>query len=539
MGQVEPSPTTTTSTTATPRDCTIDHEPGEPVFESIEESDLVGASLQLSRQYFSCADEVVIAPADDLAVVAVAAQLASATESTLLLHDPDSSTIVNAELTRLDPDRITLVSLDGDWLAGHSAEIVHLAGPLTDLGDLARRAAGSIARVGLAGTGPDTIAAVLRSIADGRTTTLPTRQSGVCDRDSQTAAEALEDAAAGRTAHGEVWLVDVCSPGLALLASASLGSEGTVLLIDGRDLRRGRQLVTALHAPPSGIDQIHIAGEASEEADWQLETLLAGDELPGGGLLLFPGRRIVALYGNPTTRFLGVLGEQGVEEAIERAREVAEPYGADGLEILPGFEIIASVASVSAGRDGDYSNEMSVDQLRPWVEAAGDGGVYVVLDLQSGRSDFLAQAKNYEELLLLPHVGLALDPEWRLKPNQVHLEQIGSVGAEEVNRVVDWLAGLVRDNSLPQKLFIVHQFRLDMVTNRSLINKPPELAMMVHADGQGPIATKYTTYSTLTGRPDADQWWWGWKNFYDEDSPTPTPEQVLELDPLPVYVSYQ
>jgi hypothetical protein len=540
LDQVEPTTTATTSTTVpAPRDCTIDHEPGEPVFESLDESDLVGASLQLSRQYFSCADEVVIAPADDLAVVAVAAQLADATDSTLLLHDPDSSAIVNAALTRLGPERITLVELDGDWLADHSAEIVEIRGLLTDLGDVARRAAGSIGRVGMAGTGPDTIAAVLRSILDGRTTTVPTRQSGVCDPDSRIATEAIEDAADGRTAHGEVWLVDVCSPGLALLAAASIGSEGTVLLIDGRDLRHGRQLVTAVHASPSGINQIHIAGEVSEEADWQLATLLAGDELPGGGLLLFPGRRIVALYGNPSTRFLGVLGEQGVEAAIERAREVAEPYGADGLEVLPGFEIIASVASVSAGRDGDYSNEMSVDQLRPWVEAAGNGGVYVVLDLQSGRSDFLAQAKNYEELLLLPHVGLALDPEWRLKPNQVHLEQIGSVGAEEVNRVVEWLAGLVRENRLPQKLFIVHQFRLDMVTNRSLINKPPELAMMVHADGQGPIATKYTTYSTLTGRPDADQWWWGWKNFYDEDSPTPSPEQVLELDPLPVYVSYQ
>ena len=182
---------------------------------------------------------------------------------------------------------------------------------------------------------------------------------------------------------------------------------------------------------------------------------------------------------------------------------------------------------------------MSVELLQPWVEAAGRAGVYVVLDLQPGRSDFLAQAKHFEELLLEPHVGLALDPEWRLKPNQVHLTQIGSVDAEEVNRVVEWLAGLVREHNLPQKLFIVHQFRLDMVTNRSLINRPPELALMVHVDGQGPIATKYTTYSALTGRADADQWWWGWKNFYDEDSPTPTAEQVLELDPLPVYVSYQ
>ena len=539
-GPVEPSTTTTTTTTVPgPRECTIDIDPGTPVFESLVESDLVGASLQLSRQFLACADEVVIAPADDLAVVAVAAQLAGSTDSALLLHNPESAAIVNTELTRLGPDRITLVELDGDWLADHSAQIVHLDGPLTDLGDVARRAAGSVARVGMAGTGPDTIAAVLRSIVDRRTTTVPTRQGGVCDPDSPIATEAIEDVADGRSAHGDVWLVDVCSPGLALLAGSAIGSDGTVLLIDGRDLRRGRHLVDALHASPSDINQIHVAGAVSGEADWQLATLLAGDELPGGGLLLFPGRRIVALYGNPLTRFLGVLGEQGVEEAIERAHEVAEPYGADGLEVLPGFEIIASVASVSAGRDGDYSNEMSVDVLRPWVEAAGDGGMYVVLDLQSGRSDFLTQAKTYEELLLLPHVGLALDPEWRLKPHQVHLQQIGSVDAEEVNRVVEWLAGLVRENRLPQKLFIVHQFRLDMVTNRSLINMPPELAMMVHADGQGPIATKYTTYSALTGRPDSDQWWWGWKNFYDEDSPTPTAEQVLELDPLPVYVSYQ
>ena len=78
-----------------------------------------------------------------------------------------------------------------------------------------------------------------------------------------------------------------------------------------------------------------------------------------------------------------------------------------------------------------------------------------------------------------------------------------------------------------------------MVTNRSLINKPPELAMMVHADGQGPIGTKYTTYSALTGRPDADQWWWGWKNFYDEDSPMATPAEVLDLTPTPYLVSFQ
>ena len=71
------------------------------------------------------------------------------------------------------------------------------------------------------------------------------------------------------------------------------------------------------------------------------------------------------------------------------------------------------------------------------MDAAREAGVYVMLDLQPGRTDFLTQAKRYEELLAQPHVGLALDPEWRLGPQQLHLEQIGSVGIDEVNSVVD------------------------------------------------------------------------------------------------------
>ncbi|HSR44942.1 MAG TPA: hypothetical protein VLT15_06905 [Acidimicrobiia bacterium] len=532
-----PDPTTTTVTL--PRDCSIDPEPGEPVFETIEETDLAAAALFLSRNHFRCSDLVVIAPADDLAVIVVAAQLAAAGRGSLLLFSEAASTQLNDELARLAPTRTVLMEVAPEWLSVPSGEVEVLSGSLTELADLALRAGGAVARVGREGTGPSTIAEALLSISTGRTITAPTRAAAECDPGSPEAAAAIARAADERAAGGETWLIDVCSPGLALLAGAALGGEGTALLVDGRDLRGHRSVVSAMHAGPEEITRIHIAGEMSGDADWHLGTLLAGTELPGGGLLLFPGRRLVALYGNPATPYLGVLGEQGVEEAIERARRVAEPYGADGVEVLPAFEIIASVASVSAGSDGDYSSEMSVEVLLPWVEAAGREGLYVVLDLQPGRSDFLDQARLYEELLLLPHVGLALDPEWRLKPNQVHLTQIGSVDAAEVNRVAEWLAHLVRANRLPQKLLIVHQFNLSMITNRGSIERPPELAVMIHADGQGPIGTKYTTYSTLTGRPDADQWWWGWKNFYDEDSPTPTPEQVLDLDPLPSYVSYQ
>jgi len=62
-----------------------------------------------------------------------------------------------------------------------------------------------------------------------------------------------------------------------------------------------------------------------------------------------------------------------------------------------------------------------------------------------GRTDFLTEARRYEDLLREPDVGLALDPEWRLGPDQRHLEQVGTVDASEVNEVSAWLAGIVRD----------------------------------------------------------------------------------------------
>jgi hypothetical protein len=207
---------------------------------------------------------------------------------------------------------------------------------------------------------------------------------------------------------------------------------------------------------------------------------------------------------------------------------------------VPAFEIIATVASSVAGPDGNYSTESDVDALRPWVEAAGAAGLYVVLDLQPGRTDFVTQAERYRSLLELPHVGLALDPEWRLAPGQVHLTQIGTVGIDEVNSVVAWLADLTREHALPQKLLVLHQFQLRMIPGRERLDTSrDELAVMVHADGQGTQGDKQATWRALHQNEPAGIWW-GWKNFYDEDAPMLTPEQTMaQVQPTPSLVSYQ
>ncbi len=263
-------------------------------------------------------------------------------------------------------------------------------------------------------------------------------------------------------------------------------------------------------------------------------------ELPGGGRRVFDGRVYVALYGHPGVPALGVLGEQGRAATIARAKRQAKKYEAHtSRKVIPALEIITTIATRGAGADGDYSAETPVSKLRPLVREAGRAGQYVILDLQPGRADLLTQAKRYRELLLLPHVGLALDPEWKLTAKQKPLRQIGSVSAAEINRVSAWLAQLTREAGLPQKMLLLHQFTTRMIRDRgSLQTGHPELAITIQMDGHGGPGAKKGTYRAIRAKAPAGVTF-GWKNFIDEDSPMLSPKATMEIKPQPRWVSYQ
>lgn len=262
---------------------------------------------------------------------------------------------------------------------------------------------------------------------------------------------------------------------------------------------------------------------------------------PSGSQTLLPDHRIVALYGTPEHAVLGSLGEQPLEAAMARIKALAAEYQAFSDEpVYPAFEIISTIAAAEPTDNGDYSREVSIEKIRPWVEAARRESIYVILDLQPGHTDFLTQAKQFEPLLREPHVGLALDPEWRLKPGQRHMKQIGSVSAAEVQQTADWLADLTHNNELPQKLFLIHQFKLAMIEGREALDTSrPELAWLIQMDGLGAPHVKQDTWRHITANAPAGMRF-GWKNFYDEDKPVLSPEQTFTtVQPKPWYVSYQ
>jgi len=272
----------------------------------------------------------------------------------------------------------------------------------------------------------------------------------------------------------------------------------------------------------------------------RLAVAETGRQLPGGGQLLFPGRRLVALYGHPGTPGLGVLGQQDLPASVARARRMAAAYRPlSKVPVIPAFEIIATVAQASPGPDGSYSYETPLSLLRPWVDRATAAGMYVVLDLQPGSASLLAQAKRYQSLLQKPDVGLALDPEWKLQPGQRPLRQIGHVNIGEVNSVVSWLASLTARYHLPQKLLVLHQFQLSMISGeQDLDTSNDDLSIVIHMDGQGTPADKLDTWNAVTGaRPHGV--YLGWKNFLVKDHPMLSPPQTMANAPAPMMISYQ
>ncbi|MCW4355152.1 cell wall-binding repeat-containing protein [Hoyosella sp. YIM 151337] len=528
-----------------------DAETGDPLPEVVRDGEN-GVAYAASERFFSRAPFVVVAPADQPDAVLRGASLAVATSVPLLVSGPPDEAALARELTRLDTSTVVAIggapvpdTADVITVAGSAAELESLTGLLFEEQQLNDASDAAAALSAADGENP-----VLYSLGELEVPNGAGSAAASEEEDQADGAEdlALPDFGRGNQAPGVTVLAAPLSApdeigraehlaGVAVARAA--GAEVIVLPVP--DIRAtGESVDLAREIAGTSIMALGSHFGSTAELRKRFTDALSVPELPGGGQLVYPGRRMIALYGHPGVPAMGVLGEQGPEDAIARARDLAERYEAlSGEPVIPALEIIVTVASVAPGADNQYSNVSRVEDIQPWVDAARDEGTYIVLDLQPGRTDFLTQAKLFEELLKEPHVGLALDPEWRLRPDQVHLRQVGQVDASEVNEVIEWLADLTAEHSLPQKLLVLHQFQMRMITNRDQLETTrEEVAVLIHADGHGVPAQKMDTWNTL--KTDLqDDIWLGWKNFYDEDLPTFTPDETMAVDPAPWFVSYQ
>ena len=134
-------------------------------------------------------------------------------------------------------------------------------------------------------------------------------------------------------------------------------------------------------------------------------------------------------------------------------------------------------------------------------------------------------------------MGLALDPEWSMKPPLLPGQEIGSTDAATVNAVSRYLSGIVRRHDLPQKLLVVHRFTHDMIRDEHDLERNPGVALVVNVDGFGDQPNKIAKYREFTG--DLRRRYNGFKLFYNEDLNLMKPNQVLRLRPQPDLVVYE
>ncbi|MDN5794948.1 MAG: hypothetical protein L0H79_04275 [Intrasporangium sp.] len=282
------------------------------------------------------------------------------------------------------------------------------------------------------------------------------------------------------------------------------------------------------------------AGSAPAGPSQTTPTPTPPPELPRGGRTVFPHYRLVGFAGHPGSAALGRLGIGDLDERAREIEKIAKPY-ADGREILPVLELIATVVQGSPGRDGMYRTRSSDELIARHLEAARKVEGILLLDIQPGRADFLTEVRAYAKWLKEPDVGVALDPEWRMGPGQVPMRMYGHTSGAEIDSVARYLSGIVDADDLPQKVLVFHQVAVSVVRDQQAIRSHPGVAIIKSVDGIGSKEMKEHTYkAVMKGRPKSVHP--GFKLFYEEDrrlGPLMTPKQVLALKPEPEYVLYE
>lgn len=285
----------------------------------------------------------------------------------------------------------------------------------------------------------------------------------------------------------------------------------------------------------------YLTGEDPEFAKQKGWPVKQPAPLPG---TILPKKRILAYYGNPLSKRMGVLGEYRKEDMLRRLKletnrwEKADP----STPVQPALHLIAVVAQEQPGKAGKYRMVMPdaiINQVYGWAKEAN---AILFIDIQTGHEDIRTILPRFEWILKNPDVHLGIDPEFNLiTSKKIPGKKIGTYDAEDINYTSGYLKNLVKKFNLPPKIFTVHRFTRNGVTNYRKIALCSEVQIVMNMDGWGGPHLKRSSYKDYVVAEPVQ--YTGFKLFYHNDTkkgdPLMTPKEVLRLDPKPVYIMYQ
>jgi len=248
---------------------------------------------------------------------------------------------------------------------------------------------------------------------------------------------------------------------------------------------------------------------------------------------------VLAYYGHPNSRNMGILGRYTIEELDRKLTDLAVEYEeAGGKKIKKAFYIIYG----TVWPEGEIGI-LRDDRLMPYIEYGLENDILVFIDHQIGRYDPISSLKRILPWLRYPNVHLALDPEWRTDKPMV---DFGHMTGEEINTAQKNMEDYIIDNDIPgERMLVIHQFNRHMILNREAVKTDYDRVRLVHCmDGIGTPAMKKDTYAynaLAVNMPIK-----GFKLFYNfeipgagVDRPLMSPADVYALKPRPTVIMYQ
>ncbi|WP_423463104.1 hypothetical protein ACO229_24965 [Promicromonospora sp. MS192] len=472
----------------------------------LDSSDAAELALTASQAFFHASPVAVIAPADDTDARATAAATGAAVTAPVLLTDGGvSDTNLVAELDRLGAGTVVVV---GD------EEAVAEVGAATGKADVVRFDPGALsAAAEAAATGG-------RSGADKPETgkvQLPTADR--LDASDVAGLRAEIPDVADPTLLQEILVAVDPQPGHEAAIGTALAAGAVPVEVPGGDIATSPETVETIRAlKPLGVVGIGDGFGTADDLGWQVEVATSGATLPGGALRLFPGRYVSTSYVVPAG--LADPGADAVAAAASAAAHAA-PFDAEPL-----VTVVASVRSGAAGDDGDYVDEQPLEAVTAAVGAIREAGQLVLLDVAPGNQPLAAQLDALEPLLTRPGVGVSVHPEFRVAGNGA---EDGSVPVAELQAVVDRLAQLATERGLPQIMLEVHQSTAASVVDRSLLDVPPQVAVVFTAAGPGEgQATAGGVWADVANELPAHTYL-GWSA---PDALPADPESIMPTEPL-------
>jgi len=249
---------------------------------------------------------------------------------------------------------------------------------------------------------------------------------------------------------------------------------------------------------------------------------------------------ILAYYGHPGSRNMGILGRYSIEELDKMLTALAAEYEKvnGGRKVRKAFYLIYGTVWPK-GRIGIIGNNV----LMQYIEYGLKNDILVFIDHQIGRYDPIDSLKSMLPYLRYPNVHLALDPEWRTKRP---MRDIGSVKAEEINTAQQVMENYLIDNNIPgERMLVIHQFEQTMIKDRAQVKSNYNRVRLIHcADGFGSPEIKRGSYNfnALASNMPIK----AFKLFYNfgipgagYDKPLMSPKDVYKLNPRPYLIMYQ